>query len=144
MSSNADAVREEQRAFNDRDWDAMRDLIADDCVFVDGMGRRHQGPDGFVNDYSKGWADAFSDGRITEPEIYDAGDTVVTEFIGRGTNDGQLGPMPATGRSAELPYCEIYHFNADGKVRGGRAYFDQMDLMAQLGQAPAQAEGVAG
>jgi steroid delta-isomerase-like uncharacterized protein len=142
--SNADAVREEQRAFNDRDWDAMRDLIADDCVFIDGMGRRHEGPDAFVNDYSKGWAGAFSDGRITEPKIYDAGDTVVTEFVGSGTNDGQLGPMPATGRSAELPYCEIYHFDADGKVIGGRAYFDQMNLMAQLGQAPAQTEGVAG
>jgi steroid delta-isomerase-like uncharacterized protein len=136
-SSNVEAVQAEQSAFNERDWDAMRELIADECVFVDGRGERHEGRDAFVENYSKGWADAFSDGEITEPKYYDAGDTVVTEFVGRGTNDGPLGPMPATGRSVELPYLEIYHFDADGKVVGGRAYFDQLGLLTQLGHAEA-------
>ena len=35
---------------------------------------------------------------------------------------------------------EIYHFNADGKIVGGRAYFDQLGLMTQLGHAEAPAE----
>ncbi len=141
---NADAIREEQRAFNERDWDAMRGLIAEDCVFTDGRGMRHEGPDQFVDNYSKGWADAFSDARITDPKIYDAGATVVAEFVGRGTNDGPLGPMEATGRQLELAYLEIYHFDSEGKIVGGRAYFDQVDMLTQLGQMPAPAGQAAG
>jgi steroid delta-isomerase-like uncharacterized protein len=141
-SRNLESVQAQQSTFNERDWDAMRGLIAEECVFVDGRGERHEGPDGFVEGYSKPWADAFSDGQVTKPKYYDAGDTVVTEFVGRGTNDGPLGPMPASGRSVELPYLEIYHFNADGKVVGGRAYFDQLDLLTQLGHAEAPAGAV--
>ena len=139
-SKNVETVQAQQAAFNDRDWDSMRGLIAEDCVFVDGRGQRHQGPDEFVHNYSKGWADAFSDGQVAKPEYYDAGDTVITEFVGRGTNDGPVGPLPASGRSVELPYVEIYHFDGEGKISGGRAYFDQLDLLGQLGHAEAAAE----
>jgi steroid delta-isomerase-like uncharacterized protein len=138
--SNVKAVQAEQAAFNERDWDTIRELIAEDCVFVDARGEHHEGPDGFIDGYSKGWSDAFSDGHISDAKFYDAGDTVVTEFIGSGTNDGPLGPLPATGRRGEVPYLEIYHFNADGQVIGGRAYFDQLALLVQLGHAEAPAE----
>jgi hypothetical protein len=43
--------------------------------------------------------------------------------------------MPATGKHVDLPYVEIYHFNTEGKVSSGHAYFDQLGLLAQLGQA---------
>ena len=134
-SSNVDAVRAVHAAFNGRDWDAMASRIAQDCVWVDGRQLTHKGPDEVTMNYSKAWADAFSDGRIEDARYYDAGDTVVTEFVGRGTNDGQLGPMPASGKKVELPYCEIYHFNSEGKVSGGGAYFDAYGLAVQLGYA---------
>jgi steroid delta-isomerase-like uncharacterized protein len=138
-SSNASAIKGAHDAFNSRDWKAMSAVVADDCVWIDGRGQRYDGPDAFANDYSKAWADAFSDAEVTEAQYYDAGDTVVAEFVGRGTHDGQLGPMPATGRRVDVPYVEIYRFNADGKVSSGRAYFDQLALLTQLGQAPAPA-----
>lgn len=138
-TSNVDAIRAEHEAFNNRDWDSVKELFADDCVFVDARGESHEGPDAFVEEYSKGWANAFSNGEVTEARYHDAGDTVIAEFVGRGTNDGQLGPLPASGREASIPYCEIYEFNADGKIRGGRAYFDQFGLMVQLGHAEAPA-----
>ena len=138
-SANVAAIQAAHEGFNNRDWDAVRARIADDCVWIDGTGRRHDGAEAFARDYAKGWADAFSDGKITEARYHDAGDTVVTEFVGRGTNDGPLGPMPATGKQLVLPYCEIYSFNSDGKVAGGRAYFDQLTLLTQLGHAQAPA-----
>ncbi len=138
-SSNVDAIRGVHGAFNDRDWDTIRGRFADDCVFIDGRGERHEGPDGYVEGYSKMWATGFPDGQISRPTYYDAGDTVIAEFTGRGTNDGPLGPLPASGRSVELPYCEIYQFNADGRISSGRAYFDQLDLLTQIGQAEAVA-----
>jgi hypothetical protein len=55
--------------------------------------------------------------------------------VGRGTNDGPLGPLPATGREVILPYCEVYHFNAAGKVIAGECYWDQLGLLRQLGVA---------
>jgi steroid delta-isomerase-like uncharacterized protein len=134
---NVETIQAEHRAFNERDWDAMRGLFADDCVFA--RGQRHEGPDGFVDAYSKGWAAVFSDGQITDATYHDAGDTVITEFVGRGTNDGPLGSLPATGRPGEVPYVEIYHFDGDGKVTGGRAYFDQLAMLIQLGHAEAPA-----
>src|SRR5438128_7650640 len=110
-SSNVETARAINAAFNDRDWDAMRSRIAETCEWVDGRHITHKGPEEFVTGYSKPWADGFPDGKVTDARYYDAGDTVVAEFVGRGTNTGQLGPMPATGKSVELPYCEVYHFN---------------------------------
>ena len=40
-------------------------------------------------------------------ELTDAGDTVVAEFTGRGVNDGPLGPLPASGKQMNHPFCEI-------------------------------------
>jgi steroid delta-isomerase-like uncharacterized protein len=138
-ASNVDAVRAEHEAFNNRDWDSMKGLIADDCVFVDARGERHVGPDAFVEDYAKGWSNAFSNAKVTEARYHDAGDTVVAEFIGRGTNDGPLGPLPASGREVNIPYCEIYEFDGEGKITGGHAYFDQFGMMVMLGHAEAPA-----
>jgi steroid delta-isomerase-like uncharacterized protein len=134
---NVQTIKAVHDAFNDRDWDAIRRMIADECVFIDGRGTSHKGPDAFALQYAKPWADAFSDGKITDAKYYDAGNAVATEFTGRGTNDGTLGPLPPTGRRADLPYCEIYEFNAEGKIVSGRAYFDQLTLLIQLGHAQA-------
>lgn len=142
MGRNADAVHALQEHFNSRDWDAMVADVSDECVFIDGQGQVLHGKEG-LRGYGQGWVTAFSDGKVTDSRIYDAGDTVITEFVGRGTHDGPLGPVPATGRSVSLPYLEIYHFAADGKITSGRAYFDMLGLMQQLGIAagvPAQAE----
>ena len=136
-SKNVQAVQAAHAGFNARDWKSIQRLIAEDCVFVDGRGIAHKGPEAFANAYSKEWADAFSDGEVTEAKYYDAGDTVVAEFVGRGTNDGLLGAMPPTNRRIELPYCEIYHFDSDGKVIGGHAYFDNYGLLVQLGHVAA-------
>ena len=134
-SSNVETVRAIHKAFNDRDWDTMKSKIAESCEWVDGRNQVHKGPDELTMNYSKPWADAFSDGKITEPRYYDAGDTVIGEFVGTGTQDGPLGPMPASNKSVKLPYAEIYHFDKSGKVSGGRAYFDAYGLAVQLGYA---------
>lgn len=134
-SKNVEAAQAEHAGFNARDWASIQRLVADDCVFVDAQGTAHNGPEAFVHGYAKVWADAFSDAEVTEAKYYDAGDTVVAEFVGRGTNDGALGPMPATNRSIHIPFCEIYHFDADGKINGGNAYFDMYGMLVQLGHA---------
>jgi hypothetical protein len=83
------------------------------------------------------WATAFSNAQVTNPSYLDAGDTVVALFTGRGTNDGPLGPMPATGKQLDLQFCELMRFNDSGQIVGGAVYYDQLTLLSQLGHAPA-------
>jgi hypothetical protein len=46
-----------------------------------------------------------SNATVTEPVYIDGGDVVVAQFIGTGTSDGPLGPLPATGKQMKLPFC---------------------------------------
>ena len=43
-----------------------------------------------------------------------------------------MGPFPATGKEWALPICELWHFDADGRVVGGEIYYDQVSLLTQL------------
>ena len=132
---NLTSVQAEHKAFNARDWDTIRGLFADDCVFVDATGVEHKGADAFVNDYAKPWSVGFSDAKVNDGKYYDAGDTVVAEFVGTGVNDGVMAGMPATNRPINIPFCEIYHFGSDGKITSGTAYFDMYAMLVQLGHA---------
>ena len=84
-------------------------------------------------EWTEGWAKAFSDGRITNPEYIDAGDIVIARFTVVGTNDGLFGSMKPTGRKMTLPFCEICHFDKQGKTASGGCYYDQYTLLTQLG-----------
>src|SRR6202140_5935524 len=79
-------------------------------------------------EWTEGWAKAFSDGRITNPQYIDAGDIVVAQFTVEGTNDGPLGSMKPTGRKMSLPFCEICHFDK-GRIVSGGCYYDQYTLL---------------
>ena len=82
---------------------------------------------------SEGWAKAFSDGRISNPQYIDAGDIVIAPFTAEGTNDGPFGSMKPTGRKMSLPFCEICHFGKQGQIVSGACYYDQYTLLTQLG-----------
>ena len=59
----------------------------------------------------------------------------MARFTGRGTNDGPLGPFPATGKEW-TPDLRDVHFDADGGVVGGEIYYDQVSLLTQLELLP--------
>ena len=89
-------------------------------------------------EWTEGWAKAFSDGRITNPEYIDAGDTVIARFTVVGTNDGPFGSMKPTRGKMSLPFCEICHFDKWHRHRMVQA---RTRIMNQL-QAVALNEGV--
>jgi len=141
MGSAADHHREAHAAFNKRDWDAARAMAADGFVYEDrGRGMTLKGPDEFVG-WQKEWATGLSDAKPDEPTYLDAGEYSVALFKGRGTHDGQLGPLPASGRRLDLPFCELLHWNADGKADRGEMYYDQMQMLIQLGAMEAPPAG---
>ena len=143
---NAATARRFPEAWNERDFDAMAMLLADDGeIVVVGSDRRFVGADG-VREFPHTWADAFPDGRVEVTNVIDGGDQVVVEYTGRGSHTGTLvsaaGEIPPTGRSVELKLCDVVEFR-DGKATRIRSYFDSASLMAQLGLMPEPAGATA-
>ncbi len=84
-------------------------------------------------EWTEAWAKAFSDGRITNPEYIDAGDVVVARFTVEGTNDGPFNSLQPTHRRISVPFCEITHFDKQGRTVSSGCYYDQYTLLTQLG-----------
>ena len=126
-----------QSAFNRRDWDTIRRHIADECVYIDhARGETARGPEEATALY-RSWAEAFSDAEIPEGALFDRSEgTSISRFVGRGTQDGSLGPFPPSGRYAETPFCELLRFDQDGRVIHGEIYYDQLTMLLQLGHLP--------
>lgn len=141
-SKNVETFRAAHRAFNQRDFEAVVNVMTEDVIYQDcARGVTFEGRSGF-RQFMQGWVAAFSNAEVSEPKYSDAGNTVVAEFVGRGTNDGPLGPLPKTGRSIRVPFCEIMTFNEKGQIVSGAAYYDQLSILIQLGHAQ-QAETTA-
>jgi ketosteroid isomerase-like protein len=131
--SNVDTHRAAHEAFTRRDFDAIAGLMRADAAYVDHpRGVTTKGPVEFT-DWLKGWPTAFSDATPAEPRYIDGGEYSVCLFRARGTNDGPLGPLPATGRRMDLPFCEVLRYDHDGKIVEGEVYYDMTSMMVQLG-----------
>jgi steroid delta-isomerase-like uncharacterized protein len=136
-SRNVQIYRAGHEAFNRRDFDAMVKEYVDSISWIDhAQGITFRTPEEFKNEFLAGWIQASSDCQVTDARYSDAGETVVARFIARGTNDGPLGAFPATGKEWALPICEMWHFDADGRVVGGEIYYDQVSLLTQLELLP--------
>lgn len=135
MASNVDRHRQAHEAFNRRDWEGARRLMADTVSYTDqARGQPLKSPDEIVA-WQQAWVTAFSDAEIGDADYIDAGEWTVCHFMGRGTNDGPLGPLPASGRRAAVPMAEILHWNESGQVTEGATFYDRLSMLIQLGYA---------
>ena len=134
---NVEAHRAGHDAFNRRDFGAMVKEYAESISWTDqARGITFTTPQEFRDVFLEGWIEASSDCRVTDARYTDAGDMVVARFTARGTNDGPLGSFPATGKAWTLAICEMWQFDADGRVVGGEIYYDQVSLLRQLELLP--------
>ena len=121
--------------FNRREFDSLLNRLASSFTYRDyARGLSFEGREGF-RDFLNGWVTGFSDAQVSEPTYLDAGDVVIAQFQARGTHDGALGPLAATGRPMDLPMCELIRFNNQGEIVSGGLYYDQLSLLGQLGLA---------
>jgi steroid delta-isomerase-like uncharacterized protein len=134
--TNAEIARFTAECFNNRDFRASIPYLADDLEWTEvPNGRVFRGPEGAIEEY-EAWAKAFPDGKAEITNIVAEGDNVVVEMIVTGTNTGpMLGPdgteLPPTGKATTLGLCDVMDFR-DGKVIGGRSYFDLDTIKRQL------------
>ena len=136
-------------AFNARDFDTLSRLVTPNYELVDvPSGTKLIGPEG-QRRYWQGWLTAFPDGRIEDVRSSASPDgTVVTEFVGRGTQNGPLTApggqqIPATGRRVEVPFCQVARVSG-GRITSARVYYDLATMLAQLGLGGATSSAPAG
>jgi steroid delta-isomerase-like uncharacterized protein len=132
-SKNVATLRAAHESWNKRDFAGVVSNAVNGLAYTDNGRNITLNTRDKFREWTEGWAKAFSDGRITNPQYIDAGDIVVAQFTVEGTNDGPFGSMKATGRKMSLSFCEICHFDKQGRIESGGCYYDQYTLLTQLG-----------
>jgi steroid delta-isomerase-like uncharacterized protein len=125
-------------AFNAHDQQGIRELNADDAVFEAPGEVKVEGGDA-ATEYAMAWVRAFPDARITVHNEVVADDWVVQEFTFTGTHQETLlsptGEIPATHRTLNGRGVQIFRVEGE-TVADTRLYFDQVQVMTQLGLMP--------
>ena len=85
------------------------------------------------------WIGAFPDNRLGITAIHADDRGGVHEGRFTGTHTGTLrglaaDEIPATGRTVEARFAGVYEFE-EGKITSWHLYFDQADMLSQLGLA---------
>lgn len=125
-------------AFNEHDEARIRELNADNAVIEAPGDVRVEGREP-VTEYAMAWLRAFPDARLTVHNELVDGDWVAQEFSFEGTHEGTLsspgGEIPATHKRLKGRGVQVFKVEGD-EVTDTRLYFDQVQVMTQLGLMP--------
>ena len=112
--------------------------VADDCEFKVPGGISGSGRDLRDLLFSM-WTEAFPDNRIKASRIGEDGDYGILEAVFEGTHTGTLnapaGAIPPTQKRVSIPFVTTSSIR-DGRYKAFHLYFDQVELMTQLGLMP--------
>jgi predicted ester cyclase len=128
-------------AFNAHDEAGIRELNSENVVFEAPGDVRVEGREP-TTQYALGWIQAFPDARLVVHNELEAGDWVIQECTFKGTHDGTLsspaGDIPATHKQLNGRCAQIFKVEGDA-IAETHLYFDQVQLMTQLGLMPEMA-----
>lgn len=133
---NKEIVRQMAEAINERDFDALDHLVADDV-------RRHSAATPGVEVRSLEDFKAFlhqdlaavPDARQEIQIMIAEGDKVALRAIYRGTQTGPMGPFPPSGKQVEIPFIGILRIE-DGKIAELWVEWDNLAALTRLGHLP--------
>jgi len=136
MLSIANVAKASVIAYNDKNWEKVRNCLTPDCLYDEVATNRKTKN---VNDTIalwQGWARALPDSKATFENQFVADNTVVLELTWRGTHTGPLptprGEIAPTGRTIELRACQVIEVSGE-RAKTIRQYFDMTTLLQQLG-----------
>lgn len=134
-TANKELSRRFTELFSSGDEALADEILNPDVVFHgtagDGELRGNEELKGFVAAYRG----AFPDARSTVEDQVAEGDKVVTRWRARGTHQGALGPIAATGRQFEMDGMTIERIEA-GRIAEVWVARDELGLLAHLGVTP--------
>jgi predicted ester cyclase len=132
------------KAINAHDLEAAARETTGDSVLVAPGDMTLKGPQA-IKEFNKNWISAFPDANIEIKDIFAQGNKVAIEAVFVGTHDGTLktpmGDVPATGRKVRGDFLEVFEVDR-GLIKNAHLMYDQVQLMTQLGMAPAPPQAV--
>ena len=125
-------------AFNAHDEERIRQLNAENAIMEAPGDMRVEGREP-TTQYAMAWLRAFPDARLTVHNELVDGDWVVQQFTFEGTHEDTLsspnGDIPATHNRLKGRAVQIFKVEGDS-VTETHLYFDQVQIMTQLGLMP--------
>jgi steroid delta-isomerase-like uncharacterized protein len=138
MADARDVGRRFIEAFNAHDEQRIRELNGESAVFEAPGDVRVEGREA-ATEYAMAWLRAFPDARITVHNELADDQWVVQEFTFTGTQDGTLmspgGEIAATHKALNGRGVQIFRVEGEN-IADTRLYFDQVQVMTQLGLMP--------
>jgi steroid delta-isomerase-like uncharacterized protein len=130
-------VQQLEDAMNSRQLHLIDDIMTEDFV------RHCQATPEFdvrsredFKDFLRSNTESFPDNVQTFRQVVVEGDRAGIWCTYEGTQDGPLGPFPASGNRATVDFGGVFHIR-DGKFAEFWVTWDNMTILAQLGHLPA-------
>jgi steroid delta-isomerase-like uncharacterized protein len=134
-------VREHMESENRHEFDATLATFEHPRYEIVPTGEVHDGAEA-VSQYFHDSRTAFPDQRNALIELHHADDAVIAEFWLKGTHDGPLRGIPATGKEFTCRCAAFFVFASDSdRLVCERVYFDAITILSQLGIVPGLPEG---
>jgi steroid delta-isomerase-like uncharacterized protein len=127
-------VQQHYDGMRDGDFDSGMAVFTPDCVTSDpGGGPMDRAQ---ARTYAEAFKAAVPDARMEIRRVVESPGVCVVEGTFVGTHTGPLvgpaGELPPTGRPVALEYCDVF-VERDGLIAEHRIYYDNMDMLGQLG-----------
>jgi steroid delta-isomerase-like uncharacterized protein len=141
MSEENKAVvrRELEEIFTQGNLDAAEDVYAPNIYSHQPAGSEDISGLEAIKEFTAGLRQAFPDLEITIEDQIAEGDKVVTRSTSRGTHQGELWGIPATGKEVEVTSISMDRIEG-GKIAEHWTQADQLGMMQQLGVVPTPGE----
>ena len=139
MASPKDVVDRSLAAWEARDPDAFAQCYSESADIVGPGGMLLHGQAGARQLFVE-WLEAVPDHELVIHNEYMANSVLIQEGTFSGTHTGNMvspdgETIPPTGRRFTCRHADIYVIEGD-RIRSDHIYFDQIELLAQLGIMP--------
>jgi steroid delta-isomerase-like uncharacterized protein len=126
-------------AWNERDKETFVNGYGEDSEITAPGGvvlRGREGVEAFWHVYQ----DSFPDNWVVVGTVFGTEAEAVQEAVFEGTHTGPLPApdgqeIPPTGQKVATPFSQVFTLR-DGRIARARLYFDQVDMLTQLGVMP--------
>ena len=135
---NIALVKRHYEAWNSGDAEALKEIFSPDYVYHSGPGQEVSYEQ--MMEWLKPQMEAFPDRVFSVEDILSKGDKVVSRFIFKGTHEGDIEILPATGKKFEIFGIEIFRVE-NGKIVESWDLHDSLSMWLQLGIELKQKEG---